>query len=102
MRCTRNSPRGCSRKRTAGRWWKHRRSRQRRYQRERPRRRSISNRSWGDTGGGGTAGPPFLFADLPHVGVELVVLVLHGIEKQALAQVGLTLFIGHLADQVVD
>ena len=31
---------------------------------------------------------PLLFRDLPHVGFELVVLVLHGIEEQALQQVG--------------
>ena len=64
-------------------------------------RRSTNRRLPGDSRAE-PRGPPFLFADLPHVGFELVVLVLHRIQEQALAQVGPPLLVGHLVDEVVD
>ena len=43
-----------------------------------------------------------LASSLPHVGFELVVLVLHRIEEQALQQVGPPLVVVHLVDEVGD
>ena len=44
----------------------------------------------------------YFFVQLLHVRLELVVLVLHGVEKQALGQVGAALGVVHLVDQMLD
>ena len=86
----------CSKRRDAGRWWRRRRSRTRPVPAADARRRELAGRRAGRSEAAhadAAAYPPtrayrayaFLFVDLPHVGVELVVLVLHRVEEQALA-----------------
>src|SRR5688572_15099882 len=41
-------------------------------------------------------------SQLPHIRFELVVLVFHGVEEQALEQIGAPIFVGHLVDEVGD
>src|SRR5262249_37455186 len=43
-----------------------------------------------------------LFCELPHVRFELVVLVLHRVEEQALGEIGPPLLVVHLLDEVLN
>src|SRR5436853_333822 len=45
---------------------------------------------------------PLFLRQFLQVGLELVVLVFHGVEKQALREIGPALVVVHLLDEVVD